>query len=299
LELLGAAAPADPNAPGVPASSVAKSYILGDSITVQGEGAYKNMFNRQGVSTTISAVTGRSWTTPGSGQSVGTTGTGKSAVAADAAKIAEATVIVVALGTNGGLSANPPDEVVADIRAHNATAPIYWVNIAGTHQNVAPNVEAFNQKLFDLDTAGQINVVPWASVVNPGGPGTQDPEGFLSDGIHPTSAGLIKLIDAVEFTFASLQGINPGDCSGYAAGNGGDPSNCPPDTFFNQTTFRGVGSANELCVKSVQQARSPEAGKAIMWAFHHVGIPYGRPDGVCSTNTTRDLGRATMTVLDL
>lgn len=83
----------------------------------------------------------------------------------------------------------------------------------------------------------------------------------------------------------SMDGTNP-QCEQYA-GNGGDPSDCPPDSAIPPNTFRISGSPNELCVKSVQQARSPEAGAAIIWTFHHLGIPYGRPDGVCSSNTTR------------
>lgn len=281
------ASPVSAPSPGTP-NGVSKAYILGDSITYSAKDAYQQVFMRQGASTTISAVNGRSWITPGNPSiSVGTTGTGKQAVTTDAQAIKEATIIVVALGTNGGITMNPPDEIVDTFRFINPTAPIYWVNVASTASGIFGYVVPLNQKLEELDTAGKINVVDWAAVVDPGGPGTNDPAHLLSDGVHPTNAGILKLAAAVESTFTSLQGINPGQCTGYATGNGGDPSNCPPDTFFNQTTLRGPVSAHDLCVKSVQQARSPEAGKAIIWAFHHVGIPYGRPDGVCSSKTTR------------
>lgn len=274
-----------------PASpSVSSAYVLGDSITVQAEALYTQMFARQGASTTISAVVGRSWNTPGnpSTGSVGTEGTGKAAAAADQQKIKDATVIVIALGTNGGILSNPPDEVVETIRGYNETAPIYWVNIAGTAATVTPHVHPMNEKLDQLDLEGKINLIDWAAMVDPGNVGTHDPQGLLSDGVHPTvPTGINKLMNIVEFTFVALQGINVSECEDYTGGNGGDPSDCPPDTFFNPTTLRVSQSAHELCVKSVQQARSPEAGKAIIWAFHHVGIPYGRPDGVCSTNTTR------------
>lgn len=85
---------------------------------------------------------------------------------------------------------------------------------------------------------------------------------------------------------AALTGVN---AIGLPPGaNGGDPSACPQDSQIPGGTFRISGSANALCVKSVMEARSPQAGAAIIWAFHHLGRPYQRPDrgGSCHGSRT-------------
>ncbi len=103
-----------------------------------------------------------------------------------------------------------------------------------------------------------------------------------------TGAGLVQSILPALQSGQTVLVSNPDNpqCAQYAGG-GGDPSDCPPDSAIPSGSYRVSISANELCVKSVQQARTPEAGRAIIWAFHHLGIPYGRPDGKCATNTTR------------
>lgn len=263
---------------GASTSALSSAYLLGDSITVSAKDQYSPMFAK------ISAVSGRSWLTPGDPAtgSVGTTGTGKDAVNTDQAAVKSAGAIVIALGTNGGLASNPPDDMVAAVRAINTNATIYWVNIAGTATTVSPNVVAFNNKLNELQSAGKITVINWANEVDAGGDGTHDPAGLLSDGIHPNAAGITKLVGLVSSSVKPSTG-----CSDYSGANGGDPKDCPAETAIPAGTNRAGVNAHDLCVDSVKQARSPQAGKAIIWAFHHLGIPYGRPDGVCATNTTR------------
>jgi hypothetical protein len=78
-------------------------YILGDSITVGANDQYTSKFETKTITPVVSAVSGRSWNTPGNagGGAVGTQGTGKAAVEADTSRIAGASSIVIALGTNG------------------------------------------------------------------------------------------------------------------------------------------------------------------------------------------------------
>lgn len=87
---------------------------------------------------------------------------------------------------------------------------------------------------------------------------------------------------------AAASSVSPLLDNGMQSGiSGGDPNACPTDDMIPKGTIRVSIGANQLCQLSVLQARSPQAAAAIVWTFRHLGIPYGRPDGVCSKNTTR------------
>lgn len=71
-----------------------------------------------------------------------------------------------------------------------------------------------------------------------------------------------------------------GDASSCTPGvvGGGDPSMCPHSSEVPANTLRSMPAGEDLfdlCTKSVTTARSPAAGKAIIWALHHLNIPYG------------------------
>lgn len=175
--------------------SGSKVYILGDSITVRAADSYKQHFATLGVTPTISAVSGRSWTTAGnaSGGATGTQGTGKDATDTDTGAIKAANGIIVALGTNGFGAANPIDEVINKFHALNSTAPIWWVNIA-TKPIKNTGVPDFNNKLDAAEAAGKLTVIPWTEVVDPGGDGTNNPNNVLDDGTHPSIPGGVELL---------------------------------------------------------------------------------------------------------
>lgn len=180
--------------------SGSKVYILGDSITVSATETYKKQFEAKGITPTISAVVGRSWTTPGGGGTVGTPGTGQEAVDVDAQAIKDANGIIIALGTNGTIQSNPISDIVTKIQSINNSAPIWWVNVAnGPPGNTG--VIDFNKK---LQTETSIKVIDWSSVVDPGGDGTNNPGGVLGDATHPSIPdGVNKLVELVVNTTTS------------------------------------------------------------------------------------------------
>ena len=180
-------------------NTISKVYILGDSITHGAAAKYTETLTAKHITATISGVTSRSWNgagTPSSG-ATGTLGTGQQALTTDIAAVKDADVVVIALGTNGGLSMNPIDSVVTAVRAINPDAPIYWVNIASSAANVAPLVVPFNTALAGAANTGKIKVVDWAKAVDPTSDGTHDPSALLRDGIHPKPESYPKLVDLV------------------------------------------------------------------------------------------------------
>lgn len=216
-------------------ASGSKLYILGDSITARTASLYKSGFEAKGITTDISARVGRSWTSNGQQDSfnTGSQGTGKEAVEADKTLITAANGIMVALGTNGYITGNPVDDIITTIRTHNPTAPIWWVNVANGPSGNTGTPE-FNTILQQAVTAGKIQIVPWATAVDPTGDGTNNPGGVLDDGTHPSiPAGTQKLADLAVATVtgnappanAGTQGQTGCQCP---AGGTTVASNLPP-----------------------------------------------------------------------
>lgn len=184
-------------------------YMLGDSITNGADDKYRAAFTGKGISAFINASGGRSWTGGGMEDATtdeGSTKPGREAIQDDRAKISAANGIVIALGSNGGLSKHPIDEIIDAFRAINESAPIWWVDTAGTsaYENGSLTfLGPFNRELEAKSTSREegFSVIKWSSVVNPGGdPGsmpTTDPNRFLSDGLHPTNAGKDALVNLV------------------------------------------------------------------------------------------------------
>lgn len=177
-------------------------YILGDSITVQTESRYRDIFETNGYSTFINGSGGRAWEWGGSTTTPqGTIRSGRQAVADDAAVIGSSAAIVVALGSNGGLSSNPVDEIIESIRTHNQTAPIWWINTvySADWNNADSTLGEFNGALQQQSSL--ISIIDWYRAVSPSGNATitpaDDPTGLLADGLHPSTAGSDRLSSLV------------------------------------------------------------------------------------------------------
>jgi lysophospholipase L1-like esterase len=214
-------------------------YMLGDSITNGASQKYRDAFSAKGVTPFINAVGGRAWIYSGSGSSgaytpeAGGAQKGVEAIEADAQTITDSEAIIIALGSNGGLAANPIPEMYAAIRAKNATAPIWWVNVVASDTNTVPSVAvygAFNEALEAQATTLGYSIINWHGTVIPGGnptdeptSATQDPNNYLSsDGLHPTSAGQDALVAQVVTTLTSgpINNTLAGNCSCSLTGGG-------------------------------------------------------------------------------
>lgn len=235
-----------------PTQGPAGVYILGDSITHGATPKYNELFTEPA----ISAVTGRSWNSPGLSMAgaTGTQGTGKAALAADSAKIEAATSIVIALGTNGGLAENPVDEIISSVRRINATAPIYWVNIAATTDPVKPLVVPFNQKLAEKEAASQLTVIDWAKQVDPSGDGTTDSTESLEDGVHPKSEKYSVLVGLVASKLSGAT-ASAGSCGDALGGVVGDTRY--PLAMDKSRVISSLGSCYEEGAKKVCHAGHP------------------------------------------
>lgn len=192
----------------VPAGS--SVYILGDSITVGTEAAYRTAFTPKNITPVINGATSRSWKAGGILQPTaeGTLNSGSKDVAADAGgKIQAAKGIVIALGSNGGTNGNPIGEMIDAVRQKNPSAPIWWVNTAGTAAYTGTDLGylgPFNKALSDTANSKNFKIIDWFNIVTPGGNSsvspTTDAGGMLSDGLHPSGNGATKLAELVAST---------------------------------------------------------------------------------------------------
>ncbi len=209
---------ADSCGPQSTSQPISSLYILGDSITVAAETEYKRKFTNKGITATINAAAGRSWTGGGIGTPTaeGSLAPAREAVEADTAKIQNAQGVVVALGSNGGLNNNPIEQVISAIRQKNPTAEIWWVNTAGTTAwpHDLAYLGEFNQRLAELSSTSRFNIIDWFKIVSPGTDSsvspTNDPSGNLRDGLHPTQEGITSLTDLVvnTITLGSASAVN-------------------------------------------------------------------------------------------
>lgn len=197
-------------------------YILGDSITYGARDKYKTSLNSKGIETFINASGGRSWTWGGSPKATtdeGSNSSGRSAVVEDAEVIKKADGIVIALGTNGGLAANPIEEIIDTIRpmlkANNV--PIWWVNVVVARDTPPDpdNIKAgeFNTSLSALSSVKVYTIIDWLHEVSPGitlnSNNIDDPKDYYpeSDSLHPKANGQDKLVSLVT---TALTGAAPG-----------------------------------------------------------------------------------------
>jgi len=207
-------APSSPSATSKGIGSGDNVYILGDSITAISESSYKTAFSTKSVTADIDGSSGRSINGPGID---GNKLNGMDAVAADKAKITSANAIVVALGTNGGNTAQSIDGLINALRAYNKNAPIYWVDTMVVNRpSYSPTVQAANIAIYSQATADNYTVISWFKTVDPGGnpqalSGSEtDTNNYIrpmsdsgSLGVHPTISGidaLTKLVSGAVFS---------------------------------------------------------------------------------------------------
>jgi hypothetical protein len=237
-----------------------KVYILGDSITARSAETYKSQFTSKNISPTISAVSGRSWVSPGNPGvgATGTLGTGKEAVAADSAAIAAANGIIIALGTNGYGGSNPINEIITTIKAINPSAPIWWVNVAnGPPGNAA--VPAFNTQLSQA-SSGKFTVIPWDKTVDPNGNGTNNPQGILDDGTHPSiPSGVNTLVTQVVTAVTSGSTSTSADSASSIISN-----QCCKSSIGGSTTLTGSDNAQKVFNYLTGKGLTPTQAAGIM-----------------------------------
>lgn len=204
--------------------------IIGDSITQRAQDAYTAAFQAKGLSVSIDASVSRSLT---NGGTTGNKLSGLDAIDKGSANIQSASVVVVALGTNGGTSAATIDKAIAAIRAKNSSATIYWVDTISVNGRVNYNqdvIKPVNTAIYGESASQNYKVISWFKAVDSGGNplapnGAEvDPNKYIDNkdglGVHPTSAGVSALTNLVVSTVAVANTGTGGSCSCSLANSG-------------------------------------------------------------------------------
>ncbi len=176
-----------------------KVYMIGDSIT---EGTYtelNNAFSTKGL--TSVDINGKSSRRLSEG---GTDLDGMTVLANDKTTWSDANTIVVALGTNGGVSSTNVKKTIDTIKAGNSSAKIYWVNIGvdNNKRNGADiNADAINSALASSASTLGFTMIDWSGAVKTN-------TGYISSdglGVHPfTASGKKGFADVVTNALATV-----------------------------------------------------------------------------------------------
>jgi len=170
-------------------------YMVGDSITdgIASAGIADTLKAAGWQPTTIDASWGRSI------RGGGTTGNNKKpamdAITDDQAKIKDAAIIYVGLGTNPSGSINQTtwgsdiDAFIDKIRSYNSTAPIYWLNVISP---VIPDKDTRNATLSEHAKTKSFKIIDANGVVS-----------AFGGGLHPKDYGPLK--DYVAKALATAQ----------------------------------------------------------------------------------------------
>ncbi len=225
---------------GTPPGSI---YIMGDSITSIAKNSYLKKFKDPWKPTVEGLVSRQIDSTPPSPSGIGQ-------IAKDDVIVKNAKAIVIALGTNGTGNSEASikadvKKAVGDIRDHNASAPLYWVNVVDTrsYENSQKTNRAIKEGL-----GSQGRVIDWykeakGDADNPGKANLASFEG----GVHPTKQSDIDLL--VDLVYKDVS-ANTGTAS---TEDKLTASSCCPAADSNQPAISG--NPNDELVEGTSAAQ--------------------------------------------
>jgi N-acetylmuramoyl-L-alanine amidase len=194
-------------------------YILGDSITVGASNEYTKAFQAKGLNVVINASTGRSIDGKGTD---GDKLSGMEAVNEDRDVIANPNtkVIIIALGTNGGNTAQSIKALYDAIHEHNSAADIYWIDTTVIGKpSYLPTIRSANQAIYNNHESVGYKTISWFKTVTPEGDpvnptgNEQDVKGLINQAdsynVHPTAAGNTALANLVVSTLTTGASASP------------------------------------------------------------------------------------------
>ena len=178
------------------------------------------MFQKISLLTTVDASVSRSI------GGAGTTGnklSGLDAVATDKSQITDAGIIIIALGTNGGNSADNVQKLLSAIKVINSTAQIYWVDttVIGRPDYIG-TINTSNRAIYNV-AGPSLTPISWFKTVTPTGDPQNltgkeiDTNGYIEQKdvfVHPTPAGVTALVKTV------VDAVS-GGAAGSSSGGGG------------------------------------------------------------------------------
>ncbi|MDQ2973708.1 MAG: phage tail tip lysozyme [bacterium] len=205
-------------------------YMIGDSITEGAAAELQTAFTGAGYQATINGLSSRRLS-EGSDPKDGLT-----VLAADIKNYPAAAVVVIALGTNGGVTNENIAKAIESVKASATSAKIFWVNI-GVNNEVrnGADLDAATPNAL-LDTNSQTlnyTVIKWDAVVT-ANPGHIDPNPATGLGVHPAGEGITAFATTVVSGLVSDAGVG-GQC--VASQLSGSDN---PEKIWNYLALKGL-----------------------------------------------------------
>jgi|GEM_PF-1576442 len=204
-------------------TSGGKVYILGDSITANTQFVQNKITEKlkaKNYDPAYNSVSSRSLSSGDSALN------GISVFEADAASWKNAGTIIIELGTNGGVTQENIEKIMAIIKANNPSAKVYWVNIGAidTAKFTTPKkADEYSQIIQENSSLGY-TVIDWNAVAK------KNPTYIISDesGVHPfNDAGSQAYADTIASSLTSATSATSlsGVCSCQSLSGGGGGGN--------------------------------------------------------------------------
>lgn len=197
-------------------------FMVGDSVTAGAEKSLEEAMQEQNFTPVINALASRRLSTGSDPLD------GLSVIMNSTAEIGSASAVVVALGTNGGVSTTNIQSVVDAV----GDTPLFWVNVGVNNDKRSSPIDtvSINSTISDASQSGTLfTVINWASVV------ASNPDFITDDGIgaHLTSDGIASFSQTVVSALTGSGASNTGACRKL-------PGNNTVEQAYNYFIGRGL-----------------------------------------------------------
>jgi len=181
-------------------SSGTSLYMIGDSITEGSESELTNAFTAAGLVSEIDGLSSRSLSEGDDAKD------GQTVIENSSEAYSNVSVVVVALGTNGGFTSAGIQKAIETIKASNSDATIFWVNLGVNNdvRSTSLDVSGYNQILAENTSQGY-TVIDWAEVVE-NNPEYIDPDPSTGLGVHPIDEGKDAFAKSITDAFVQSSG---------------------------------------------------------------------------------------------
>jgi lysophospholipase L1-like esterase len=232
-------------------------FMIGDSITEGADSELQQKLAESGAKVVIDGVSSRRLSTGDEDTD------GLSIIEKSVEEIENAEVVVIALGTNSGLTEANITDAIEAVRVINEEATIFWVNVYADNTLRSSDLDftTWNQTLKTMADEQKFFVIDWSAAINKV-IGTGSSLEYIRDdglGVHPNDAG--NVLFALTIYQALYSSSSAGGCNVELSG--GDN----PEKVWNYMIAKGLQPFQVAGFMGNMQAEAGFEPRRLEYAF--------------------------------